>query len=53
MKRYEVTIKYLNINRKNSLIVWAQDGDSAITQALKWWGNPSEYEWIEAIDTKY
>lgn len=53
MKRYEVTIKYIGINRKNSLVIWADDKETAIQRALKFWGNPDIYEWIEAVDTKY
>ena len=50
-KKYNVTIEFRN-HRENSLVVWASDETAAIRLALKWWGNPTIYNNIEAKEEK-
>lgn len=50
-KKYEVTVEFHNM-RKNSIVVWASDETEAIRLALKWWGNPTIYNNIEAKEEK-
>ena len=49
MKRYEVTVILKN-NRKNTLIIWADNEQEAITIACKSWGCII-YKSITARDT--
>ena len=51
MKRYVVTIEYQNINRKNSLIIWAETEEEAKKIALKIW-ECTIYKRIDAIEDK-
>lgn len=51
MKRYKVTIEFQNINRKNHLIIWAENKNDAIKFALKDWGC-TMYKKIYAIEEK-
>lgn len=51
MKRYLVAIECQN-GRENQLIVWAETEEEAKARALKWWGNPTIWKAISAVDTK-
>lgn len=53
MKRFNVVIEYKGINRKNQLIVWANNSEEAKKRALKMWGNPTIYKSLVAILTDY
>ena len=52
-KRFLVTIEYVDINRKNQIVIWAEDEEKAKRLALRGWGNPSMFKSITAVDTHY
>lgn len=52
MKRYLVIIEYMN-NRKNQLIIWAENPEEAKRLALRDLGKPTIYKSLTATDTKY
>lgn len=48
-KKYIVTIEFRN-GRRNQLVKWCESEEKARRLALRDWGNPAIFEWIEAIE---